>query len=400
MINIYERSPLVNWVLLSIAILIGIASIIYTNSLVNRLLLQEEKQIALFAKGQEFLANAEPSENLNFLMEEIIASNNSIPVVLADADGIPIDSRNLELPKEPTLRKKLMEEEIEKMKKEHPPIILTLDSVSNMRQYVYYKNSSLVNQLRYFPYVQLTVILIFFILVYSLFSYSRKAEQNRVWVGLAKETAHQLGTPLSSLIAWVEYMKLDENIGEEVVEELEKDVKRLETITARFSSIGSVPALKTENIKEVLEECVSYLQKRVSSKVSFLLHIKDDELPIPMNKSLFEWVIENICKNAVDAMNGVGDIDIYVSHTKDDKYLVIDIKDTGKGIPKSKLKTVFRPGFTTKKRGWGLGLTLAKRIIENYHKGKIFVLRSEIDLGTTFRIILPTLKAQKVVIRN
>jgi nitrogen-specific signal transduction histidine kinase len=400
MINIYERSPLVNWVLLSIAILIGIASIIYTNSLVNRLLIQEEKQIALFAKGQEFLANAEPSENLNFLMEEIIASNNSIPVILADADGVPIDSRNIELPQEPAMKKKFMQEEIEQMKKEHPPIVLTLDSASNMRQYVYYKNSSLVNQLRYFPYVQLTVILIFFILVYSLFSYSRKAEQNRVWVGLAKETAHQLGTPLSSLIAWVEYMKLDENIGSEVVEELEKDVKRFETITARFSSIGSVPALKTENIKEVLEECVSYLQKRVSSKVSFLLHIKDDELPIPMNKSLFEWVIENICKNAVDAMNGVGNIDIYVSHTKDDKHLVIDIKDTGKGIPKSKLKTVFRPGFTTKKRGWGLGLTLAKRIIENYHKGKIFVLRSEIDLGTTFRIVLPTLKTQKVLAKN
>jgi hypothetical protein len=223
MINIYERSPLVNWVLLSIAILIGIASIIYTNSLVNRLLIQEEKQIALFAKGQEFLANAEPSENLNFLMEEIIASNNSIPVVLTDADGIPIDSRNLELPPEPMMKKKLLEEEVEDMKKEHLPIVLTLDSASNMKQYVYYKNSSLVNQLRYFPYVQLTVILIFFILVYSLFSYSRKAEQNRVWVGLAKETAHQLGTPLSSLIAWVEYMRLDENIGEEVLKLLQPD---------------------------------------------------------------------------------------------------------------------------------------------------------------------------------
>jgi signal transduction histidine kinase len=394
MINIYERSPVINWILLAIAVLIGIASIIYTNSLVNRILFQEERQIALFAKGQEFLATAEPSENLNFLMEEIIASNNSIPVILTDEKGNPIGSRNLELPEKTSQHQTFLLEEIAKMKKEHTPIVLTLDSASNMRQFVYYRNSSLVYQLRYFPYVQLTVILIFFTLVYSLFSYSRKAEQNRVWVGLAKETAHQLGTPLSSLIAWVEYLNIDENVEKEVVIELEKDVKRFETITARFSSIGSVPALKAENIKEVLEECVNYLQKRVSSKVSFLLHIKDDEIPVPMNKSLFEWVIENLCKNAVDAMNGVGYIDIYVSHTKDDKGLVIDIKDTGKGIPKSKLKTVFRPGFTTKKRGWGLGLALAKRIVENYHDGKIFVLRSEIDLGTTFRIILPLFDAK------
>ena len=389
MINIYERSYLVKWIVLAIALLIGISSIIYTNSLVNRILVQEEKQISLFAKGQEFLATAEPSENLNFLMEEIIASNNSIPVILTDENRKPIGSRNLDIPDDTQEREAFWLQEMKNMEKEHPPIVLTLDSASNMRQYVYYENSPLVNQLRYFPYVQLTVILIFFSLVYTLFSYSRKAEQNRVWVGLAKETAHQLGTPLSSLIAWVEYLRIDENVESEVVEELEKDVKRFETITARFSSIGSTPALKEENIKDVLEECVAYLQKRVSSKVSFLLHIKEDELPIRINKSLFEWVIENLCKNAVDAMNAVGYIDIYVSHTRDEKNLVIDIKDTGKGIPKSKIRTVFRPGFTTKKRGWGLGLTLAKRIIENYHRGKIFVYRSEIDVGTTFRIILP-----------
>lgn len=389
MINIYERSYIVKWVVLVIALLIGITSIIYTNSLVNRILTQEEKQISLFAKGQEFLATAEPSENLNFLMEEIIASNNSIPVILTDENRNPIGSRNIDVPEDAQEREKFLLREMQKMEKEHQPIILKLDSASNMSQYVYYENSSLVNQLRYFPYVQLTIILIFFSLVYTLFSYSRRAEQNRVWVGLAKETAHQLGTPLSSLIAWVEYLRIDENMDQEIVEELEKDVTRLETITARFSSIGSTPTLKEENIKEVLEECVAYLQKRVSSKVSFWLHIKEDELPIHINKSLFEWVIENLCKNAVDAMNAVGYIDIYVSHTRDEQNLVIDIKDTGKGIPKSKIKTVFRPGFTTKKRGWGLGLTLAKRIIENYHSGKIFVYRSEVEVGTTFRIILP-----------
>lgn len=389
MINIYERSSSVNWVIMGLALLIGVSSIIYTNMLVNRILVQEEKQIALFAKGQEFLATAEPSENLTFLMEEIVGSNTSIPVILTDENRQPIGSRNLEEPQNLQERKAFLLKAMEEMEAENKPIVFTLDSVSNMRQYVYYENSPLVNQLRYFPYVQLTVILLFFALVYTLFSYSRKAEQNQVWVGLAKETAHQLGTPLSSLIAWVEYLKLDENTEEGIVEELEKDIKRFETITARFSSIGSTPALKEENIKDILEESISYLQKRVSSKVSFLLHIKEDELPIPMNKSLFEWVIENICKNAVDAMNAVGSIDIYVSHTKDERNLIIDIKDSGKGIHKSKLKTVFRPGFTTKKRGWGLGLALAKRIVENYHKGKIYVLRSEIDIGTTFRIILP-----------
>lgn len=392
MINIYERSSSVNWVIMGLALLIGVSSIIYTNMLVNRILVQEEKQIALFAKGQEFLATAEPSENLTFLMEEIVGSNTSIPVILTDENRQPIGSRNLDEPQDPQERNAFLLKKMEEMEAENKPIVFTLDSISNMRQYVYYENSPLVSQLRYFPYVQLTVILLFFALVYALFSYSRRAEQNQVWVGLAKETAHQLGTPLSSLIAWVEYLKLDENIEEGIVEELEKDIKRFETITARFSSIGSTPTLKEENIKEILEESISYLQKRVSSKVSFLLHIKEDELPIPMNKSLFEWVIENICKNAVDAMNAVGSIDIYVSHTRDEKNLVIDIRDSGKGIHKSKLKTVFRPGFTTKKRGWGLGLALAKRIVENYHKGKIYVLRSEIDIGTTFRILLPKSK--------
>ncbi len=371
MINIYERSSYVNWVIMGLALLIGVSSIIYTNMLVNRILVQEEKQIALFAKGQEFLATAEPSENLTFLMEEIVGSNTSIPVILTDENRQPIGSRNLDEPQDPQERKTFLLKTMAEMEEEHNPIVFTLDSVSNMRQYVYYENSLLVNQLRYFPYVQLTVILLFFALVYALFSYSRRAEQNQVWVGL------------------VEYLKLDENIEEGIVEELEKDIKRFETITARFSSIGSIPTLKEENIKDILEESINYLQKRVSSKVSFLLHIKEDELPIPINKSLFEWVIENICKNAVDAMNAVGSIDIYVSHTRDEKNLVIDIRDSGKGIHKSKLKTVFRPGFTTKKRGWGLGLALAKRIIENYHKGKIFVLRSEMEIGTTFRIILP-----------
>jgi len=228
------------------------------------------------------------------------------------------------------------------------------------------------------------------ILAWFVFSSTRKAEQNRVWVGLAKETAHQLGTPISSLMAWLEYFKTDPAFDQSLIPEMTKDVQRLEMITARFSSIGSEPALKEEDVLGAVENIISYLQRRVSSKVIFKVIPKfGHELAGKINVPLFEWVIENLCKNAVDAMNGQGRIEIYLRNTKDDRYVMLDLSDTGKGIPKSKIKTVFQPGYTTKKRGWGLGLTLVKRIVENYHSGKIFVLKSEPDQGTTFRIMIP-----------
>jgi signal transduction histidine kinase len=242
----------------------------------------------------------------------------------------------------------------------------------------------------YYPYVQLTIIAIFAIIAYMAFSYSRNAEQNRVWVGLAKETAHQLGTPLSSLMAWVELFRSNPKYqNDEVVGELEKDVSRLEMITARFSSIGSVPTMIDENIFDAINNTVQYLRARVSRKVNFSL---TSELPHDatgkINKALFDWVIENICKNAIDAMNGIGSINIHISSYNNAR-LAIDISDTGKGIPRSKFTQVFEPGYTTKQRGWGLGLTLVKRIVQNYHGGKIFVLNSELGKGTTFRILLP-----------
>jgi signal transduction histidine kinase len=236
------------------------------------------------------------------------------------------------------------------------------------------------------------VIAVFAFLAYLAFSYSRKAEQNQVWVGLAKETAHQLGTPLSSLMAWIEYFKSDPKFADdEVIPELEKDVERLVMITARFSNIGSMPTLKPENLCEILYHITDYLRKRISSKIRINVNCPEEHIPlISVNKHLFEWVIENICKNAVDAMPGKGEININLKVQPNNK-LFIDIADNGKGISKSNVNRVFEPGFSTKKRGWGLGLTLAKRIIENYHRGKIFVKQSEINKGTTFRIILDTL---------
>jgi signal transduction histidine kinase len=227
---------------------------------------------------------------------------------------------------------------------------------------------------------------LFLLAAYFLFSTSRKAEQDQVWVGMAKETAHQLGTPLSSLMAWVEILKL-KDIDEATISEMEKDVHRFEIITQRFSNIGSLPKLETENIIKIVYDAVDYMMARTSKKVHFSINMpKENEYFLPLNAPLFEWVIENLCKNAVDAMDGEGKIDIFI--TDENKFINIDITDTGKGIPKSKFKTVFKPGYTSKKRGWGLGLTLCKRIIEIYHKGKIYVRSSVIGKGTAFRITL------------
>jgi signal transduction histidine kinase len=255
-------------------------------------------------------------------------------------------------------------------------------------QFLYYKHSNILTQLIYYPYVQLTVIAIFGFIAYMAYSYSRTAEQNRVWVGMAKETAHQLGTPISSLMAWVEYLRADEEFANnEFLDELDKDIAKLQLITARFSSIGSVPVLNEEDIVNISERVADYLRSRISSKVMITVESMHDMLIGNVNAPLFEWVVENICKNAVDAMSGIGHITIRIQEASDWR-IFIDISDTGKGIPAVKLKQVFNPGFTTKKRGWGLGLALAKRIIENYHRGKIFVLSSDHDKGTTFRIVL------------
>jgi hypothetical protein len=264
--------------------------------------------------------------------------------------------------------------------------IIEVDLGNKVKTYIFYEDSFLLKQIKYYPFVQFAIIGMFLLIAYTLFSTARKSEQNQVWVGLAKETAHQLGTPLSSLIGWLEYMKM-KGTDEEMVREIERDVKRFETITERFSKIGSVPKLEKEDIMAVLDEAVNYIKLRTTDKVSFSVR-NDSGLPIhaPINIPLFAWVIENLCRNAIDAMSGLGSITLVV--TDESQFVYIDITDSGKGIPKSKFKTVFEPGYTTKQRGWGLGLSLTKRIVENYHSGKIFVKWSEPDKGTTFRIVL------------
>ncbi|QJX46890.1 histidine kinase [Hymenobacter taeanensis] len=391
MLPIYDQKSRIKLVIVGVALLIGAATVIYTNILVQRLSEREQKQIDLYAKTQRYLINTEEESNVSFLMTEIIDANNTIPVILADGDNNIVDAHNVNIPKGLSEQASIayLHREIETMKQQHPPIVIEIGA--GLRNYLYYKESSLLTQLRYYPLVQLAIIGCLGVIAYFAFSYSRRAEQNRVWVGLAKETAHQLGTPLSSLMAWQSYLSESERFRHEpIVEELGKDVRRLQIITERFSNIGSVPVLNDENILRVTENAIAYLQSRVSKKVVF--EIKTDlprDTPAKVNIPLYDWVIENICKNAVDAMDGRGSITIHLRRpVRNKSQIAIDITDTGKGISKSKMESVFLPGYTTKKRGWGLGLALAKRIIENYHEGRLFVKWSEVGRGTTFRLIL------------
>jgi len=270
------------------------------------------------------------------------------------------------------------------MADDNDPLVIEL--ADQGRRYIYYQDSELLTRLMFFPYFQLGVIGVFLFIAYILFSSARNSEQKQVWVGLAKETAHQLGTPLSSMIAWIELLKMEGN-RTEPVEELSKDVDRLQKITDRFSKIGSDPILRNENMVEVVYDAVEYIKSRSSRKMKYkVLQPHGTEIIAPINLHLFEWVIENILKNAIDAVGGEGKIEIDVM--EEENLVIIDISDNGKGIPKSKFKTIFNPGYTSKKRGWGLGLSLAKRIVKDYHRGKIFVKQSAVNKGTTFRILL------------
>lgn len=386
--NIYENKSTWKWFLVALALLIGGGSLWYTNRLVKVLAEGEKRQIELYAKGLQAITASESGTNLTFLFQEIIETNHRIPVVLTDTEGTPISHKNIDIyqgfsarEKEDFLKKKIVE-----MQKEHPRIEIKYMGV--VINYIYYQNSWVLSQLKYYPFIQLLVVAIFVLIAYLAFSSSRRAEQNRVWVGLAKETAHQLGTPLSSLMAWTEIIKSDPRLeGDAMGEELNKDVERLATITARFSNIGSKPVLKEENLLEVLTRMTDYLSRRISTKVLIYIDKEEEDITAFINESLFGWVIENLIKNAVDAMEGEGELRLHI-HRLEHK-LWLDISDTGKGMTKSESRKIFNPGYTTKSRGWGLGLTLVKRIVEDYHGGKISVLSSVVGKGTTFRIELP-----------
>ncbi|MDP4268161.1 MAG: HAMP domain-containing sensor histidine kinase [Bacteroidota bacterium] len=320
---------------------------------------------------------------INSFISEVVLNTASVPVIITDSTKTKIiDFGNINPYK---LKDSIsISKMISSMSESNKPI--TIDLPNNRKNYIFYENSSLLTRLKYYPYIQFLIIGLFLLIAYLAFSATRKAEQDNVWLGMAKETAHQLGTPLTSLMGWVEFLKLkglDESSGKEI----EKDIERLRSITERFSKIGSTPSLEKVNIVEVIENSVEYIKTRTSEKVKFrIINTSKEELYVPLNVPLFEWVIENLCKNSIDAMNGCGAIHITICNEL--KHIYIDISDSGKGIHKSKFKTIFNPGFTSKQRGWGLGLTLAQRIVEKYHSGKIYVKSSTLNKGTTFRIIL------------
>lgn len=382
--NIYRKKTVWKLSLLIFAILIGLASLLYTKYLVEDLKIEEKKKAELLAGAtRELISKSSDNEDLEFLFS-IIDNNNTVPVIWADDKDNILSSHNFDSVK--ILDETYLQSQLSKMKEKTDPIII--DYEDGVRQYIYYKDSIILSRLIYYPYVQLAVIVIFLIMAYFAFSMSQQAEQNQVWVGMSKETAHQLGTPTSSLSGWVELLKIkypENNISDE----LSRDVARLEKITDRFSKIGSVPELKNENILNIVKNSLDYLIQRSSSKVEFSVKSSiPEDLLIPLNMSLFEWVIENLCKNSIDAMGGKGRIDIQLSGGHDT--VLIDIKDNGKGIPKSVQKDIFKPGYTTKQRGWGLGLSLSQRIIETYHSGRIYVKHSDPGKGSTIRIILKT----------
>lgn len=379
--DIYSRKQNLKLLLFFAAIIIGASSLSYTSRLVKDLSIEERKKVELWAEATRILINAEPElTDLSFPLS-VIQNNTTVPVILTDSSGKILTYNNLDSVR--VSKPQYLEKQFRLMRENNDSIIINL--TEGDKNYIFYGTSILLNRLKYFPYIQLAVIVLFVLVSYLAFSSSRKAEQNKVWTGLSKETAHQLGTPTSSLNAWVEILKDRPDISD-IVKELEKDTHRLTKITDRFSKIGSRPALHPAILYNILNESIQYLKSRSSDKIIFDLQVPDKELKVNVNTSLFEWVIENTCKNAMDALDGNGTIKIIVNNNP--QQTIIDISDNGKGIPKSRFKTIFKPGFTTKQRGWGLGLSLSKRIIEEYHRGKIFILRSDINKGTTIRIVL------------
>lgn len=382
-----------------------IAFLLISNNLIKELARQERERMDIWARATERLAKADVDADFEFLLA-IISQNNSIPVMISDADFNISEFRNYSLPDKEDADKSVYDELtprnreylLKRLKSiggdtplaemarrnDHFIEVELLDGVS---QYIYYEDSTLLKSLSLYPYIQLVVMVILAVILYMAVVNTKRAEQNRVWVGLSKETAHQLGTPISSLMAWVEYLQAT-GVEPEVTGELDKDVKRLSTIADRFSKIGSQPDMELEYLNETVRTSLDYMRSRVSDRVEINMYLSEDDHGVRISRSLFEWVMENLTKNAVDAMQGEGRIDIT---TGSDRNVVwIEVRDTGKGIARKNFKTVFKPGYTTKKRGWGLGLTLVKRIVEDYHGGRIYVKESEPGAGTTFRIEFPS----------
>jgi len=394
--DIYSKKQKWKFALIGFALIIGISSLFVTNTLVKELKTEERKKIELWAQATKHLVSL-TGEGDYSLAIKVISENNNIPVILVDACDSILENRNflnftktdsffinLGIITPQIIDAKFLRSELNEIKESgDKPIEI---NIIGDKQWIYYKDSALLFRLRYYPIYQLGFIGLFMFIAYFMFSASRRSEQNKVWAGMAKETAHQIGTPLSSLMAWTELLK-EKKGTEQMVIEMEKDIKRLETITERFSKIGSKSELQKRDIISLVSKSIEYLKSRMPVNTEFDIQIPEKEIIIPLNSVLFEWVIENLVTNAVDAMKGKGKIS--VSITEEENTIVVNISDTGDGINRSMIKNIFKPGVTSKKRGWGLGLSLSKRIIEEYHKGSIFVMKSEKGKGTTFTIRLP-----------
>ena len=397
MANIYESQRAGKVIFLAISAITIVVFLVVSNNLIKELSEQERIRMEIWADATKRLANADENTDFDYLLS-IIQRNTSIPVLVEDGEGNILNHRNFDLPikdEEELLlfsemspqNQEYLNKKLAKLRRGSNKIIIDIDA--DTRQYIYYEDSVVLTRLSYYPYIQLGVMIVIALIVFSAIIYTKRAEQNRVWVGLSKETAHQLGTPISSLMAWTQLLE-SYGIDADVVSEIDKDVNRLSVIADRFSKIGSKPELKLEYLNDTVSRSLDYMKSRVSGKVNIVMNLSDDDHGVMLSVALFEWVMENLTKNAVDAMDGAGTITITTIGEKE--RVAIEINDTGKGISRKNFKNVFNPGYTTKKRGWGLGLTLVKRIIEEYHGGKIFVKDSEIGRGTTFRIELPSPK--------
>lgn len=369
------------------AVMIAVASLVVSHILTRDLADEERGKMEVWAEAMRTLNRADENTDINLVLK-VINGNNTIPVIVLDSKGRVQDFRNIDIPDAKTYSDSLAfaESMSKQLLNENHSIRISLDDgIPTDYIDVCYSDSLMLRRLAFYPYVQLGVVMIFVVIAIFALLTSKRAEQNKVWVGLSKETAHQLGTPISSLMAWAEMLK-ESYPDDSLIPEMDKDVKRLQLIADRFSKIGSLPEPVPASLAEVLNHVIDYMDRRTSKKVAMVRDFPEHDVVVKINASLFEWVIENLCKNAVDAMEGEGRITL--AYREEGTRAVIEVTDTGKGIRKKDIRNVFRPGFTTKKRGWGLGLSLAKRIVEEYHHGHIFVKKSEVGVGTTFRIEL------------
>lgn len=382
-----DRTGSLKVIIICVAVVIAIASLVVSQTLTDRMKQEERTKMEIWTSAMQIMSNADSDADMTLVLR-VLNGNNTIPVVVVDDNGMIQDYRNLDISRSDSLAS--LHEQVAEICKAGKNIRFYLnDRAGNVDhgQFVdvYYDDSLLLRQLAVFPYVQLGVVIIFVIIAAYLLTNMKKVEQNRVWVGLSRETAHQLGTPISSLMAWKDLLEED-HPNDAAVKEMGKDIEVLKTVVDRFSKIGSEPEVEICDISEIIKDRAEYISRRISNKIDVRCEMPAHHVKALVSHTLFEWVIENLCKNAADAMDGVGAI--ILTHGKSDKKIWVEVSDNGKGIPKSKYKTIFNPGYTTKERGWGLGLSLSKRIIEEYHKGRIYVKYSELGKGTTFRIEL------------